>query len=155
MDKQKMALWLEHVEEIISILEDSTIGELELTEAGTEIIIRRKPGVVTVSTPTDHESISYAGSPRPLDTGRLHSGDEGVAIVSPLTGVYYAAPSPSEPPFVSLNDIVHAGQAVALIEAMKVFNEVHSEVSGRVIAITATSGNVVQKGDALLRIQPL
>ncbi|MBV9688867.1 MAG: hypothetical protein JO202_04050 [Ktedonobacteraceae bacterium] len=155
MDKQKMALWLERVEEIINILEGSTIGELELTEAGTEIIIRRKPGVVTVSTPTQHESTSHAGSLRPLDTERLHSSEEGVAIVAPLTGVYYAAPSPSEPPFVSVNDIVHAGQAVALIEAMKVFNEVHSEFSGRVIAITATSGNVVQKGDALLRLQPL
>jgi acetyl-CoA carboxylase biotin carboxyl carrier protein len=155
MDKQKMALWLERVEEIISILESSTIAELELSEADSEIIIRRKPGVVTASTPTQHENTSHAGSLRSLDTGRLRSSEEGVAIVAPLTGVYYAAPSPSEPPFVSVNDIIHVGQAVALIEAMKVFNEIHSEFSGRIIAITATSGNVVQKGDTLLRIQLL
>lgn len=155
MDKQKKEPWLERVEDIINILEGSTIGELELTEAGTEIIIRRKPGVVMISAPLHHDGSGRAESIRTVGTGRARGSDESIAIVAPLTGVYYAAPSPSEPPFVSVNDIVHAGQIVALIEAMKVFNEIHTELSGQVVAITAISGNVVQKGDVLLRIQLL
>ena len=79
--------------------------------------------------------------------------DKSAAIVAPLTGVYYASPSPSTPPFVSVGDIVQVGQIVALVEAMKVFNEIQAEVSGRVTALVAPSGEVVQKGDVLIRIQ--
>ncbi len=75
-----------------------------------------------------------------------------VAIVAPLVGVYYASPSPSLPPFVSPGDIVQVGQVVALVEAMKVFNEIQAEVSGRVSALVAKSGEVVQKGEALIRV---
>jgi len=71
-----------------------------------------------------------------------------------LTGVYYSAASPSAPPFVNIGDIVQAGQVVALIESMKVFNEVTAEVTGRIIAIVGKNGEVVQKGDVLLRVEP-
>lgn len=78
-----------------------------------------------------------------------------MAIVAPLTGVYYSASSPASPPFVSIGDIVQVGQIVALIEAMKVFNEVQAEVAGRVVKIAAQNGEVVQKGSALIRVMPL
>jgi biotin carboxyl carrier protein len=81
--------------------------------------------------------------------------DTGVAIIAPLTGVYYSAPSPTSPPYVSVGDVVQVGQVVALIEAMKVFNEVQAEVAGRVSALVAPKGEVVQKGDVLIRIQPV
>ena len=81
--------------------------------------------------------------------------DTGVAIIAPLTGVYYSAPSPTSPPYVSVGDVVQVGQVVALIEAMKVFNEVQAEVAGRVSALVAPNGEVVQKGDVLIRVQPV
>ena len=81
--------------------------------------------------------------------------DKSVAIAAPLTGVYYAAASPTSPLFVALGDIVRVGQIVALVEAMKVFNEIQADVSGRVVAMVATSGEVVQKGDVLVRVEPL
>jgi biotin carboxyl carrier protein len=59
------------------------------------------------------------------------------------------------PPFVSVGDVVHVGQVVALVEAMKVFNEVTADVSGRVVSLCAKNGEVVQKGEALLHIEPL
>lgn len=77
-----------------------------------------------------------------------------MAVAAPLTGLYYSAPSPTSPPFVSVGDMIHVGQVVALIEAMKVFNEIQSEVSGRVVKILATNGAVVQKGEALMRVVP-
>jgi len=78
-----------------------------------------------------------------------------VPILAPLTGAYYAAASPTTLPFVNLGEIIHVGQVIALIEAMKVFNEINAEVSGRIIALVATNGSVVQKGDVLMRIEPL
>src|SRR2546421_3393842 len=144
------------VKDLVNILEGSSIGELELTEAGTKIIIRRQPGMLMVSPPTHADSMGQLGVP--VAPGAVAPGareDSGVAIIAPLTGVYYAAPSPTSPPFVSAGDVVQVGQVVALIEAMKVFNEVQAEVAGRVNALVAPNGEVVQKGDVLIRVQPV
>ncbi|MFL5624024.1 MAG: acetyl-CoA carboxylase biotin carboxyl carrier protein [Ktedonobacteraceae bacterium] len=148
--------WLARVEDLINMLEGSTVSELELTEAGTEIIIRRQTGMVMVAAPTSYTSMDQVGAPmQPQVAAATPKEDTSVAITAPLTGVYYSSPSPSSPPFVSLGDIVHVGQVIALVEAMKVFNEIQAEVSGRVVAMVATHGEVVQKGDALIRIQPV
>ncbi len=154
-DEQNVA-WLARVEDLINILEGTTVSELELTEAGTEIIIRRQSGMMMVAAPTQYASVGQVGVPvQPGAAAPAPKEDTSIAIVTPLTGVYYSSPSPSSPPFVSLGDIVHVGQVVALVEAMKVFNEIQAEASGRVVAMIAPNGEVVQKGDALLRIQPL
>jgi acetyl-CoA carboxylase biotin carboxyl carrier protein len=147
--------WIQRVEELIQVLEGSTIGELELTEAGTEIIIRRQPDMVMVSAPVQQVSTGHAGIPVAPIAGHVAKEDRSIAIVAPLTGVYYSSPSPTSPPFVALGDVVHVGQVIALVEAMKVFNEVQAEVSGRVVELVATSGDVVQKGDALIRVEPV
>lgn len=155
--------WLERVENLINVLEGSTIGELELSEAGMEIIIRRRPGMMMVNVPAqqgsgDRIALSQAaGGGYALGIGKsgVVKEDRSVAIVAPLTGVYYSSPSPTLPPFVSPGDVVHVGQLVALIEAMKVFNEIQSEVSGRVVALVAPNGEVSQKGDVLIRVEPV
>ncbi|GAC1424715.1 MAG: acetyl-CoA carboxylase biotin carboxyl carrier protein [Ktedonobacteraceae bacterium] len=159
MDEEK-TLWLERVEAIIHILEGSTISELELTEAGTEIIVRRNPGMVMVSSALTQQTMAVmqngqSGTIIQPVTGPTVKVDKSVAIAAPLTGVYYEAASPTSPSFTAVGDIVRVGQVIALIEAMKVFNEIQADVSGRVVAMVATSGNVIQKGDVLLRIEPL
>src|SRR5258708_34911858 len=152
--KQEM-FWVKRVEDLIRVLEGSTVGELELVEAGTEIIIRRRPNLV-MTPPNPQMGIAPADiAPLAGAPGRLTREDRSLPIIAPLTGVYYATPSPEEPPFVAVGDVVSAGQVVALIEAMKVFNEVQAEVAGRVTTIVAVNGNVVQKGDVLLRIEPV
>lgn len=155
-DEQKMSSWIERVEDLVNMLEGSTIGEFALTEAGTEIIIRRQPGLVMVSTPAHLHSIGQPGVQLAPGASAAHTveTDTSVAIIAPLTGVYYSAPSPSSPPFVSVGDVVQTGQVIALVEAMKVFNEIQAEISGRVSELVATNGEVVQKGDVLIRIQP-
>jgi len=153
-DEQKVH-WIERVEDLIKILEGSTISELELTEAGTEILIRRQPGMMMVSVPDQQASMGQVGvQVAPGAPGHTLREDHSVAIIAPLTGVYYEAPSPTSPPFVSVGDVFQVGQVVALVEAMKVFNEIQAEVSGRVTELVATNGNVVQKGDVLIRIEP-
>ena len=146
--------WIKRVEELIQVLEGSTIGELELTEAGTEIIIRRRPDMMMVSVPTQQLSLTHPGiQVAPGSGGQRVQEDSGLPILAPLTGVYYIAPAPTSPPFVHPGDIVHVGQVVALIEAMKVFNEVQSEVTGRVVEVVANNGDVVHKGDVIIRVE--
>ncbi len=151
-DKKKTSSWLERVEDIINVLEGSSVGEFELSEGDTEIIIRRSPGMVLTSLP-GASSTSAAG--KISAAARATKADTSVPIVAPLTGVYYAAPTPTSPPFVAIGDVVQTGQVVALVEAMKVFNEVTADVTGRVTKLSATSGTVVQKGDVLLRIEAI
>ena len=76
-----------------------------------------------------------------------------LSVDSPIAGVFYASPSPTEPAYVQAGDHVSAGQVVGLVEAMKVFNEVHSGHAGTVVSVLDT-GTEVQKGAALLEIDP-
>lgn len=69
-----------------------------------------------------------------------------------MTGLYYSSPSPGAAPFVAEGDTVSAGQIVGLIEAMKVFNEIVSPVSGTVLSIVANNGQLVQPGEPLLYV---
>jgi len=148
--------WIKRVEELIRLLEGSSIGELELTEAGTEIIIRRRPDLMMVS--VLNQQVSLAPSAIQVVPGsgvQQVQEDRNLPILAPTTGVYYSAPSPNSSAFVHPGDIVQVGQVVALIEAMKVFNEIQSEVSGRVVELIAINGEVVHKGDALIKLEPI
>jgi acetyl-CoA carboxylase biotin carboxyl carrier protein len=78
---------------------------------------------------------------------------DGTPLVAPLTGVFYRAASPGAPPFANVGDTVEAGTVVALIETMKIFNEVLAERGGRIAAILAESGQLVHAGDALMMIE--
>lgn len=140
-------------------LEGTDVSELDLTEDGVRIALRRRldaPVVVPTaqvvttsrsSRPQHAESVASAMAPNPTDAG--------VAVIAPLTGVFYTASSPSAEPFAEVGTLVQAGQIVCIVEAMKVFNEIKSEISGVVASIPAQNGQLVQKGDALVRIKPL
>ena len=139
-------------------LEGTDVSELDLTEDGVRIALRRRldapvvmPRAQVVTTarasrPQHAESVASAMAPNPTDAG--------VAVIAPLTGVFYTASSPSAEPFAEVGKLVQAGQIVCIVEAMKVFNEIKSEISGVVASIPAHNGQLVQKGDALVRIKP-
>ncbi|HEY0755040.1 MAG TPA: biotin/lipoyl-containing protein [Ktedonobacteraceae bacterium] len=146
--------WVKRVEALIEALDGSTVGEFELREAGTEIIIRRRPDLVLTSSALTTVQVSPTQAPGGGKAGNTRE-DRSQPVPAPLTGVYYSSPSPNSPPFVNIGDVIHIGQIVALIEAMKVFNEIQSEVAGRVISLVAKNGDVVQKGSALLKVEPL
>jgi len=146
------------VKALVEALEGSNVADLELTENGTRIFIRRRSaGGISVSR-TERSVSSRRTRPRlTQNTSAVTapSPDPTVAVVAPLTGVYYASPSPTSSPFVQVGDTIQAGQVVCIIEAMKVFNEIKAEIGGVVTATLPKSGQLVQKGDALLRVKPV
>lgn len=137
--------WVKRVEAIMNVLKGSSIEEIELIEGGVEISLRRSPGNEIILKPRQSTTAHHMNTPE----------DEGqpTDIRSPLTGVYYAAPSPTSTPFAKVGDPIKVGQVIALIEAMKVFSEITSDVSGRVVAIKVQASDIVKKGDVLLQVE--
>ncbi len=74
-------------------------------------------------------------------------------IVSPMIGTFYRSPAPNENPFIEINDRVNTGQTVCIIEAMKLMNEIESEVNGQIVEILVKDGDIVDCGQALIKIQ--
>jgi acetyl-CoA carboxylase biotin carboxyl carrier protein len=155
------------VKALAEALEGSDISEIELSEGGTTITIRRRHEPEALPAPEPEmiasrrvrsrtsRSRPSSGTSGPTAAAQPNAPDPGVAIIAPLTGVYYSAPSPSSAPFVEIGGTIQAGQVICIIEAMKVFNELKSEVSGTVSAILPKNGQLVQKNDALIRVKPI
>jgi acetyl-CoA carboxylase biotin carboxyl carrier protein len=138
-------------------MDGTDVSELDLAEGGTHIVIRRRldPPVIAPHAPSNGVARAGRGSRAPAHADPSDPApDPSVAIVAPLTGVFYPAPSPSSPPYVQVGDAVQAGQIVCIVEAMKVFNEITSEVAGTVKSVQAQSGQLVHAGEALIRVQP-
>ena len=74
-------------------------------------------------------------------------------IVSPMIGTFYRSPAPNETPFIQINDKVQINQTVCIIEAMKLMNEIESEVNGYIVEILVEDGDIVDRGQALMRVQ--
>ena len=145
------------VKSLAEVLEGSDVSELDLTENGLRILIRRQSDAVMITAPVSPQRARVNGAAHkrslPKRTEAASAPEPGSAIVAPLTGVFYASPSPSSASFVEVGQPVQAGQVVCIVEAMKVFNEIKSEMSGTVIAMVAKNGQLVQKGEPLIRVQ--
>lgn len=76
-------------------------------------------------------------------------------IVSPMVGTFYRSPAPNEPPFIELYDLVQKKQTVCIIEAMKLMNEIEAEVNGEIVEILVQDGDIIDCGQALMRIKPI
>nr|YP_010196803.1 acetyl-CoA carboxylase, biotin carboxyl carrier protein [Gracilaria cliftonii]UAD84607.1 acetyl-CoA carboxylase, biotin carboxyl carrier protein [Gracilaria cliftonii] len=76
-------------------------------------------------------------------------------IVSPMVGTFYRSPAPNEPPFIEKNDIVNKKQTVCIIEAMKLMNEIEAEVNGKIVEILVQDGEIVDCGQALMKVQTI
>jgi acetyl-CoA carboxylase biotin carboxyl carrier protein len=146
------------IHELASALRNSDVSELDLTEDGVRIYIKRhlEPTVLAprVSHPAAHHDVSDLDA-ADFEGSEPAPPDPGVAILAPLTGMFYTAASPSSPNFTSVGETVQSGQIVCIVEAMKVFNEIKSEISGVVTAVVAQNGQLVQKGEPLIRVKPL
>jgi len=100
-------------------------------------------------------ALAATAAPAPSDTLRESRADRRlVDITSPMVGTFYRAPGPDDPAFVDVGDRIKRGQAVCIIEAMKLMNELEAEISGEVVEILAVNGEPVEYGQLLMRVNP-
>ena len=135
------------VRELVSLMAATGVTELDLSFADVAIRLRG-PGQAArpaLAVPFQSEEVSLQLTV-PTDTSHL--------VTAPMIGTFYTSPTPNDPPFVSEGDIVDAGQTVGIIEAMKIMNEIISEVAGVVVEVIAANGRAVEYGSPLVRIVP-
>jgi acetyl-CoA carboxylase biotin carboxyl carrier protein len=141
------------VDRFEALLDGSELAELEV-EAGTTLLRLARPvapaAVMVAATGPGGPATADAAA---ADRGRL--ADERLhAVLAPLTGVYYGSPSPGAAPYVKEGGEVSTGQVIGLIEAMKLFNEIKSDVTGVVRRIVAENGALVKQKQPLIEVEP-
>ena len=89
------------------------------------------------------------------NSNKIDKPETYFTIVSPMVGTFYSAPAPNEAPFVEIYDIVKKQQTVCIIEAMKLMNEIESEIYGEIVEILVKDGDIIDCGQALMKVKPL
>jgi oxaloacetate decarboxylase alpha subunit len=149
---------IEEVRKLIRLVEESDIGELEVWKWWGRIRISRNShgtnGHVVVSGSIPQEMKAPAASPPPAPETRPAADDAAglTPVKSPMVGTFYRAPAPDADPYVEPGDRIEPGQTVCIIEAMKLMNEIQSEVRGKVVRVLAVNGQPVEYGQNLFLV---
>lgn len=140
------------VDRLAPVLAASPLEELEV-ESGDLVVRLAKPRIVPVAS-TGAAQAATAGA-RSASVSAFGDPAPGMRFVTaPLTGVWYTAPSPGARPYLTVGGEVATGQVVGLIEAMKLFNEIKSDVAGTVTRMLAETGTLVKRQQPLLEVDP-
>ena len=140
---------------LIDLVQSTGIGELEVTTGGKTVRIAAASGAAPVATtsaapaPAAPPAVAAPAAATPAAAG---SGNQG-AIISPMVGTFYRAPAPDADPYVEVGDMVTVGQTVCIVEAMKLMNEIESEVKGRVVKILVENAQPVEYGQKLFLVE--
>ncbi len=155
---------LGQIEELLRFMKEHNLEEFEYSRGDLRIRLRKPSANVVMAAPRSVPEI-IVPSPVPADnpgtsasgaaTGaEAYDGEDLFLVKSPIVGTYYASPSPGTEAFVSVGTHVDAGQTLCIVEAMKLMNEIESEISGEVLRIFAENGQPVEYGQPLFGIRP-
>jgi len=156
MNEKRTINWIKR---LIKLVEDSDIESLEVSPLTKRVRIQKSAGVRTAATTHAASVASHTQGPElaapASGTGLVVPSDTDVfEVTSPMVGTFYRAGAPDASPFVSVGDHVEKGQTLCILEAMKLMNELESEVSGVITEIAVENAEPVEFGALLFRIDP-
>jgi len=154
--------------ELIKMVNDSNIGEVTIEQKEFKITIRQKEEQITqvmaTSAPINYAQLPQQNQPQALPSAAASTEKpqvdstqtpaNTVTIKSPMIGTFYRRPSPDKPIFVEVGDEVSPGKVVCIIEAMKLFNEIESEVKGKIVKILVEDASPVEYDQPLFLVEP-
>jgi|SRR5215467_8274347 len=157
---------LKEIKELIEFLKAQDIAEFELERGDVKVRIHRSsrttalvPDTRFLAVPAAPAAVtdvvsSPAATAAPAEPAAQPAAEEGLHMVrSPIVGTFYEAPSPGAPPFVKAGDVVEVGQVLCIVEAMKLMNEIESDVAGEVVKKLITNGQPIEYGQELFAIR--
>jgi len=156
---------IKQIQELVKLINKTNIGEITIEEEGTKITIKQKKDPVqhivanagSFSSPPAPAAPAPAAPAAPAPAAAAvpaPKADNLVTIKSPMIGTFYRQSGPGKPIFVNVGDEVTVGKVVCIIEAMKLFNEIDSEVSGRIVKILVDDASPVEYDQPLFLVDP-
>ena len=146
---------LTEIKELIKMLDETDICELHLESAGVKISIKKAgagPNGTAISTFAEDSENKGERAVKQAEIAQA-AADNLIPIVAPMVGTFYRAPAPEAAAFVEIGQMVTQGQALCIIEAMKLMNEIEAEISGRVVDILVENGQPVEYGQTLFLLE--
>jgi len=147
---------IKKVQQLLKVVEENNIAEIEVEQDGLRILIRKTPVNQIAAAPAAAQIVAPVAVPAAVSAGEaasVEAKEEGTVVKSPIVGTFYGAPSPEDDDFIKVGDVISEGQVVCIIEAMKIMNEIESEVSGKVIKILAENAQPVEFDQPLFLVQ--
>jgi len=156
---------LKEIKELIEFLIEKDVAEFELERGDVKVRVKRGQSVLYAPVPSPVASHfppassvlapgAHATPATPAGSAPAEAAEEELHLVkSPIVGTYYESPSPGSPPFVKPGDRVTQGQVLCIVEAMKLMNEIESDVAGEVVKILVSNGQPVEYGQALFAVR--
>jgi acetyl-CoA carboxylase biotin carboxyl carrier protein len=147
------------IKKLIELLEESNLTEIEIVEGEESVRLIRDgmPQTMAVTAPAPVVTQAQAAAPEaPAEAAAVDDEDqipEGEPVLAPMVGTFYAASGPEAEPFVKLGQTVGVGDTLCIIEAMKMFNQIESDISGTVVAILAENGQPIEYDEPLFIIR--
>lgn len=152
---------IQHIEQLLRFMSEHNLEEFEYSRGDLRIRLKKPGAPVQFAAPRPAPEIIVPGAlaaPAPAGAGEApaesHGGEDLHLVKSPIVGTYYESPSPGSEAFVKVGAHVDAGQTLCIVEAMKLMNEIESEVSGEVLRIFVENGQPVEYGQPLFGIRP-
>jgi len=160
------------IQELIKLVNDSNIGEVTVEQKDFKVTIRQKEEQVTQMISSPMQSAPMYSLPQQAPQSNLPSASQTpgsstsptpepvqpsantITIKSPMIGTFFRKPSPDKPNFVDVGDEVSVGKVVCIIEAMKLFNEIESEVSGKIVKVLVEDASPVEYDQPLYLVEP-
>jgi acetyl-CoA carboxylase biotin carboxyl carrier protein len=146
------------IRRLVELMKEHDLCEVDLQQGEVRIQLRRAVDAVVGGSPAAHAMACAPAIPAasattaPLSAEHEKPPASVVVVKSPMVGTFYAAPDPEAPPFVKVGDHVGRETTVCIVEAMKVFNQIPAEVSGRVVAVLVENGESVEFGQPLFKV---
>jgi acetyl-CoA carboxylase biotin carboxyl carrier protein len=156
------------IQELIKMINKSNIGEVSIEEKGFKLTIKQKeepvqqiiaapmqaqPMTTLAGPATSAQAPAATTSEKPAKSAEAPAGNT-VTIKSPMIGTFYRSASPDKPSFINVGDEIEPGKIVCIIEAMKLFNEIESEVKGRIIKVLVEDASPVEYDQPLFLVEP-
>jgi acetyl-CoA carboxylase biotin carboxyl carrier protein len=144
------------VKKLIELLEESGISEIEISEGEESVRISRYPQPGTVSFASAPPAAAAPAATAPVAAPAPVApppATRGQQVTAPMVGTFYSGPAPGSKPFVEIGSEVKPGDTLCVIEAMKMMNQIESEVTGRVVSVLVENGSPVEFGQALFIIE--
>jgi acetyl-CoA carboxylase biotin carboxyl carrier protein len=150
---------LKEIKEMITLMNENNLSEIEIERDGTKIKLKKsaleETAQIISHRPPELNIHSLPSAAYNHDQPEVNKKGQGVAIPSPMVGTFYRAPSPEAAPFIEVGQIVEVGQVVCIVEAMKLMNEIKSEVKGKVVEVAVENAEPVEFGQALFFVEPI